>query len=202
MARKSHNKRHKGRGRRHRGGGSPSPLQSGSYPGSETGGGNWVSSVTNGTTAAISNAFKGPLSMLTGTPQANAIAYNKIALQGVGNSGSGGYSNSGGQRGGSRRRRRVVTRRRRGGAMAMPPGGGMGKVVPPHSAGGIVKAPGPPVAVGAASRALKGGMFATFGALLKEALVPLGLLAAQQTYGKRYSKKHRSSSSHTRKHRR
>jgi hypothetical protein len=45
-------------------------------------------------------------------------------------------------------------------------------------------------------------MFASFGALLKEALVPLGLLAAQQTYGKRYSKKHRSSGSHTRKHRR
>lgn len=202
MARKSHNKRHKGRGRKRHGGGSPPPLQSGSYPGSETGGGNWVSSVTNGTTAAISNAFKGPLGMLTGTPQANAIAYNKIALQGVGNSGSGGYSNSGGQRGGSRRRR-GGTRRRRGGAMAMPPGGVMGKVVPPHSAGGsVVKAPGPPVAVGAASRALKGGMFATFGALLKEALVPLGLLAAQQTYGKRYSKKHRSSSSHTRKHRR
>ena len=102
----------------------------------------------------------------------------------------------------SRKRRNSRNSRRRGGAMAMPPGGGMGKVVPPHSAGGIVKAPGPPVAVGAASRALKGGMFATFGALLKEALVPLGLLAAQQTYGKRYSKKHRSSSSHTRKHRR
>jgi hypothetical protein len=40
-----------------------------------------------------------------------------------------------------------------------------------------------------------GGMFASFGALLKEALVPLGLLAAQQTYGKSYGKR-------TRKHRR
>jgi len=199
MARKSHNKRHKGRGRRHRGGGSPSPLQSGAYPGAETGGGNWLASVTNGTAAAVSSAFKGPMNMLNGTPQANAIAYNNIALKGVGNSGSGGYSNSGGQRGGSRRRRRVVTRRRRGGAMAMPSSGVMGKVVPPapHLAGGTVKAP-----VGPPSRAQSGGMFATFGALLKEALVPLGLLAAQQTYGKRYSKKHHSSSSHTRKHRR
>jgi hypothetical protein len=39
-----------------------------------------------------------------------------------------------------------------------------------------------------------GGMFASFGALLKEALVPLGLLAAQQTYAKSYGK-------HTRKNR-
>ena len=37
-----------------------------------------------------------------------------------------------------------------------------------------------------------GGMFATFGALLKEALVPLGLLAAQQTYGKSYDRKNRT----------
>jgi hypothetical protein len=40
-----------------------------------------------------------------------------------------------------------------------------------------------------------GGMFASFGALLKEALVPLGLLAAQQTYARAYGKR-------TRKHRR
>jgi hypothetical protein len=40
-----------------------------------------------------------------------------------------------------------------------------------------------------------GGMFASFGALLKEALVPLGLLAAQQTYARGYGKR-------TRKHRR
>ena len=37
-----------------------------------------------------------------------------------------------------------------------------------------------------------GGMFATFGALLKEALVPLGLLAAQQAYGRSYDKKNRT----------
>jgi hypothetical protein len=35
-------------------------------------------------------------------------------------------------------------------------------------------------------------MFATFGALLKEALVPLGLLAAQQAYGRSYGKKNRT----------
>jgi hypothetical protein len=35
-------------------------------------------------------------------------------------------------------------------------------------------------------------MFATFGALLKDALVPLGLLAAQQAYGRSYGKKNRT----------
>ena len=67
----------------------------------------------------------------------------------------------------------------------------------PVMGGSSMKAP----AVGG-SKVMGGGMFATFGALLKEALVPLGLLAAQQTYGKTYGKKHRSSGSHTRKHRR
>lgn len=46
----------------------------------------------------------------------------------------------------------------------------------------------------AQSQTQSGGMFASFGALLKEALVPLGLLAAQQTYAKSYGK-------HTRKNR-
>jgi hypothetical protein len=88
----------------------------------------------------------------------------------------------------------------------------MGKVVasqPGTSVGGTapaVKAAAAPapalMAAGAGTKAQSGGMFATFGALLKEALVPLGLLAAQQTYGKKYSRKHRSSSSYTRKNRR
>ena len=83
--------------------------------------------------------------------------------------------------GGSRRKRHAkgTHRRHRGGAAPMGAG-----------------APAAP------ARVQGGGMFASFGALLKEALVPLGLLAAQQTYGKRYSRKHRSSRSHTRKHRR
>jgi hypothetical protein len=76
-----------------------------------------------------------------------------------------------------------------------PPMGGAPAPAAPMKAsmGGAPAAP---------ARAQGGGMFASFGALLKEALVPLGLLAAQQTYGKRYSRKHRSSRSHTRKHRR
>lgn len=52
----------------------------------------------------------------------------------------------------------------------------------------------------AQAQAQSGGMFASFGALVKEALVPLGLLAMQQGYGKSYGKKHRSSKHHTRKH--
>ena len=44
----------------------------------------------------------------------------------------------------------------------------------------------------AQSQSQSGGMLATFGALLKEALVPLGLLAAQQSYGKSYDSKRRT----------
>jgi hypothetical protein len=111
--------------------------------------------------------------------------------------------NSYAMKGGSRRRRhRGGTHRRLGGGAAMgaPMAAGMkppmgAPMPPPHL---VSKAPSAPAAL----RGQMGGMFASFGALLKEALVPLGLLAAQQTYGKRHSRKHRSSGSHTRKHRR
>ena len=216
MARKSHNKRHRGRGRRHRGG--ADPLNAGAYPKADMDGGKWNTSVSNSPSAAAANAFRSPLSSLKGSPMDNAVAFNKIALNGVGFSGSGGY---GGQRGGSRRKRHSKgTRRRRGGAdleglskmMESLMGGkaaAAGTAAPAAATSGAAKLPAPaaPAAKVMApaappARAQGGGMFASFGALLKEALVPLGLLAAQQTYGKRYSKKHRSSGSHTRKHRR
>lgn len=42
------------------------------------------------------------------------------------------------------------------------------------------------------SQSQTGGLFSGFSALLKEALVPLGLLAAEQSYGKKYrTRKHR-----------
>jgi hypothetical protein len=118
--------------------------------------------------------------------------------------------------GGSRRKRHAkgTRRRRRGGAdlgelSKMMEGLMGGKAAAPaaaHAAVAKVPTQAPAASTGGAkamaSRVQGGGMFASFGALLKEALVPLGLLAAQQTYGKRYSKKHRSSGSHTRKHRR
>ena len=197
MARKSHNKRHKGRGRGRHGGALP-PLQSGAYPDVEMSGSNWNNS-----------GFKSFIQQVTGgsSGAAASAAMNRYAMEGAGQSGS----QSGG---GSRRRRKskIGTRRRRGGATTMPPAGApaapMMKPAPP-AAPAAPAAPAPPAApaapapaVGGKSAGMKGGMFATFGALLKEALVPLGLLAAQQAYGKTYGKKRHSSGSHTRKHRR
>jgi hypothetical protein len=197
MARKSHNKRHRGRGRRHRGG--AAPLNAGAYPGSETGASKWITSVSGGGPAAVT--YKSLMNQIVGgnTGMGASQAMNSYAMKG----------------GGSRRKRHAkgTRRRRRGGAdlaalTKMMDGLMGGKAAAPaaHAAasaastGGAAKVMAPPAPT--ASRAQGGGMFASFGALLKEALVPLGLLAAQQTYGKRHSKKHRSSGSHTRKHRR
>ena len=193
MARKSHNKRHRGH-RRGRRGGTLAPLQAGAYPDVEMGGAKWNTSV-NGGAAGAAAGFKSFIQQVTAGRQGAgaSAAMNRYAMEGVGQSG-----------GGSRRRRhrKMGTRRRRGGAPTMPPAGAAGAPAAP------MMKPAPPAAapaapaVGGKSAGMKGGMFATFGALLKEALVPLGLLAAQQTYGKTYGKKHRSSGSHTRKHRR
>ena len=192
MARKSHNKRHRGH-RRGRRGGTLAPLQAGAYPDVEMGGAKWNASV-NGGPAGASAGFKSFIQQVTGGSQGAgaSAAMSNYALGGVGQSG-----------GGSRRRRhrKMGTRRRRGG-MPAPAAPAMGA----HAATAMAKptmgahaatATAKPM-MGASTRGKVGGMFATFGALLKEALVPLGLLAAQQTYGR----KHRSSGSHTRKHRR
>lgn len=208
MARKSHNKRHRGRGRRHRGG--ASLLNAGAYPKADMDGGKWATSVSGSPTTTASLGYKSLISHVTGgkTGMGASQAMNSYAMKG----------------GGSRRKRHAkgTRRRRRGGAdlaglskmMESLTGGKAAAPAAPAASGGAkVMAPAAKVMAPAASAAAKvsahtasriqgGGMFASFGALLKEALVPLGLLAAQQTYGKRHSKKHRSSGSHTRKHRR
>jgi len=197
MARKSHNKRHRGRGRRHRGG--AAPLNAGAYTGSETGAPKWSASVSGGGPAAAAVTYKSQMHQIVGgnTGMGASQAMNSYAMKG----------------GGSRRKRHAkgTRRRRRGGSdlaalTKMMDGLMGGKAAAPAPAAAPAASPaastGGAKAMAPATRAQGGGMFASFGALLKEALVPLGLLAAQQTYGKRYSKKHRSSGSHTRKHRR
>jgi hypothetical protein len=175
------------------------PLQAGAYPDVEMGGAKWNASV-NGGPAGAAAGFKSFIQQVTGGSQGAgaSAAMNKYALEGVGQSG-----------GGSRRRRhrKIGTRHRRGGAPATgalttgAPAAMAKPTIPPAATAMAKPTMGAP-AVGASTRVKVGGMFATFGALLKEALVPLGLLAAQQTYGRTYGKKHRSSGSHTRKHRR
>ena len=192
MARKSHNKRHRGRGRRHRGG--AAPFNAGVYPKADMDGGKWATSFSGSPTTTASLGYKSLISHVTGgkTGMGASQAMNSYAMKG----------------GGSRRKRHAKgTRRRRGGAdlgelskmMESLMGGKAAPAASAAATGGAAKVSAP---AASAARSQSGGMFASFGALLKEALVPLGLLAAQQTYGKRYSKKHRSSGSHTRKHRR
>jgi hypothetical protein len=165
---RKHGRKSHRRGRR---GGAVSPLGYGSYPASQNSGGNWTTAVSNNATAAAASGYKTFLSNFSaGSPQQNAMALNKYAMTGPG------------QSGGSRRRRasksRYSRRKHCGGAMSgMPP------------------AVGAPAAPAATSQS--GGMFASFGSLLKEALVPLGLLAVQQTYGR----KRRGSKHYTRKYR-
>jgi len=203
MARKSHKSGHKRAGRGRRGGTLP-PLQAGAYPAVEDGGSMWNTSVSGGGAAAAASSFKALLSQPeynTPNPLQNSMALNRFALQGFGQGGAQGG-------GGSRRKRRckMGSRSRRGGAApaagAAPAGGSVVHTQPTPTAPNATKVSSPAAAMNAGKAAQKGGMFATFGALLKEALVPFGLLAAQQTYGKTYGKKHRGHGSHTRKHRR
>jgi hypothetical protein len=148
------------------------PLQSGPYPGS--GGGQWSTSVGGNSVAAAANAYKPFLSQFaaeSGGAGANPALARELAA---------GYAMTGpGQTGGgSRRHKRHHKRGKRHGSKRM-------RMSQSQAQG----------------EGQSGGMFATFGALLKEALVPLGLLAAQQAYGKSYGKKHRSSKNYTRKRR-
>jgi hypothetical protein len=197
---RKHGRKSHRRGRR---GGAVSPLGYGSYPASQNSGGNWTTAVSNNATAAAASGYKTFLSNFSaGSPQQNAMALNKYAMTGPG------------QSGGSRRRRasksRYSRRKHYGGAM-----GGLAPTVGVHHAGASAAPAAPAAPAGApagasaaapavasatsapAHHSQKGGMFASFGSLLKEALVPLGLLAVQQTYGR----KRRGSKNYTRKYR-
>jgi len=153
-------------------GGAMAPLESGPYPGS--GGGQWTTSVGGNPTAAAATGYQSFLSKFateSGGAGANPALARELAA---------GYAMTGpGQSGGgSRRHKRHHKRGKRHGSKRM-------RMSQSQAQG----------------EGQSGGMFATFGALLKEALVPLGLLAAQQAYGKSYGKKHRSSKNYTRKRR-
>ena len=167
-------KKSRGCGSRRRGkrGGSMAPLDSGAYPGSTSGAGQWSTSVGGNPTAqaaASSTSFLGKIAMESGGAGVNpALAREMVAsyaMKGPGQTG-----------GGSRRRKQVKRRGSRRMRMSQAQGQSQGQAQGQSQAQ-------------AQGQSQSGGMFATFGALLKEALVPLGLLAAQQTYGKSYDKK-------------
>jgi hypothetical protein len=167
-------KKSRGCGSRRRGkrGGSMAPLDSGAYPGSTSGAGQWSTSVGGNPTAqaaASSTSFLGKIAMESGGAGVNpALAREMVAsyaMKGPGQTG-----------GGSRRRKQVKRRGSRRMRMSQAQGQSQGQAQGQSQAQ-------------SQGQSQSGGMFATFGALLKEALVPLGLLAAQQKYGKSYDSK-------------
>jgi hypothetical protein len=152
------------------------PLESGAYPGQSAG--QWSTSVGGNAVAQAANAsrsFLGNIAMESGGAGANpALARQMVAdyaMRGAGQSG-----------GGSRRHKRHHKRSKRHGSRRMR----MSQSQAQAQGQSQAQAQGQSQAQ---AQGQSGGMFATFGALLKEALVPLGLLAAQQTYGKSYGKK-------------
>jgi hypothetical protein len=157
----------KGRGKR---GGALSPLGSGNYPGSTVSGGQWSTSVGGNPLAQAANSHQtllGRIAADSGGAGANpALAREMLAnyaMKGPGQSGGGSRRHK--RRGNHSKRMRKSQSQSQGQAQAQSQG---------------------------QAQAQSGGMFATFGALLKEALVPLGLLAAQQAYGRSYGKKNRT----------
>jgi len=195
MARKYKSKT--SRRRRCKKGGSHSSLGGAPYPNVSSG--SWTTNAPSGTAAAQAAGFKSFLSgFSSGSPSQNAAELNKFALTGGGQPS---------QFGGGRSKRRGHGHGRKHSAKSS-------KKFFPKSLGTESSSREQQMAQGmsqsqaqAQSAAMQqaqsqqqaqtqsGGMFASFGALLKEALVPLGLLAAQQTYAKGYGKR-------TRKHRR
>ena len=157
----------KGRGKR---GGALSPLGSGNYPGSTVSGGQWSTSVGGNPLAQAANSHQtllGRIAADSGGAGANpALAREMLAsyaMKGPGQSGGGSRRHK--RRGNHSKRMRKSQSQSQGQAQAQSQ---------------------------SQSQSQSGGMFATFGALLKEALVPLGLLAAQQAYGRSYGKKNRT----------
>ena len=187
------------RRRRCKKGGTNPPLGHAKFPDTD-GGGSWTgSSPPPGSTAAAVVAYKPFLSnYASGTPAQNVAALNNFALGGNGQPT---------QSGGGRSKRRGHGRGRKHSAKSS-------KKIFPKSFGTESSTREQQMAQGMSqgqaqaqaaamqqaqsqqqAQTQSGGMFASFGALLKEALVPLGLLAAQQTYARAYGKR-------TRKHRR
>lgn len=148
--------------RRGKRGGGMAPLDSGAYPGPSAG--NWSTSVGGNQVAQAANAQSSFLGRIV-TESGGAGANPALARQMVADYAMKGAGQTGG---GSRRHKRHHKRSKRHGSRRMRMSQSQSQ---------------------SQSQGQSGGMFATFGALLKEALVPLGLLAAQQTYGKSYDKK-------------
>ena len=167
----------KGRGRGKRGG-SMAPLASGAYPGSTSGAGQWSTSVGGNPVATAAGSYQSLLGRVA-DDSGGAGVNPALARQMLDNVAMKGHGQSGG---GSRRSKRRGNRSKRmRKSQSQAQGQAQGQAQSQSQSQSQAQA-----------QSQSGGMFATFGALLKDALVPLGLLAAQQAYGRSYGKKNRT----------
>ena len=150
------------RGRGKRGG-SMAPLASGNYPGSTVSGGQWSTSVGGNPVAQAANNFQSLQAKFA--VDSGGAGVNPMLARQMMNGHAMGQTGGGSRRHKRRAMKNGSKRMRRSQSQGQAQGQAQGQT---------------------------GGMFATFGALLKEALVPLGLLAAQQAYGRSYGKKNRT----------
>ena len=162
--------RSRGRGRGKRGG-STAALASSAYPGSASSGGQWSTSVGGNPVAEAAGGFQS-LQAKFGTDSGGAGANPALARQMM-NGHAMGQTGGGSRRNKRRAMKNGSKRMRRRQSQNQTQNQTQGQAQ-------------------AQAQSQSGGMFATFGALLKEALVPLGLLAAQQAYGRSYGKKNRT----------
>jgi hypothetical protein len=154
-------------------------LEYAPYPSNESG--SWTTSPPPGTAAAVASSFKSFLSGFSqGSPSQNAGALNEFALKGNG------------QRGGGHSKRIRKSKNGKTSKKIAPKSFDDSNTREQQMAQGLTQAQAQAQAAAMQqAQTQSGGMFASFGALLKEALVPLGLLAAQQTYAKSYGKRTR-----------
>ena len=160
----------RGRGKR---GGSMTPLASGNYPGSTVSGGQWSTSVGGNPVAQAANNFQSLQAKFA--VDSGGAGVNPMLARQMMNGHAMGQTGGGSRRHKRRAMKNGSKRMRRSQSQAQ------GQAQSQSQSQGQAQA-----------QSQSGGMFATFGALLKEALVPLGLLAAQQAYGRSYGKKNRT----------
>ena len=162
--------RSRSRGKR---GGSMAPLASGNYPGSTVSGGQWSTSVGGNPVAQAASGFQSlqaKFAVDSGGPGVNPMLARQMM-----------NGHAMGQTGGGSRRHKRRAMKNGSKRMRRSQSQAQGQAQSQSQSQGQAQA-----------QSQSGGMFATFGALLKEALVPLGLLAAQQAYGRSYGKKNRT----------
>lgn len=149
------------------------PLASGNYPGSTASGGQWSTSVGGNPVAQAASGFQSLQAKFA--VDSGGAGVNPGLARAMMNGHAMGQTGGGSRRHKRRAMKNGSKRMRRSQSQAQAQSQGQAQAQSQGQA-----------------QSQSGGMFATFGALLKEALVPLGLLAAQQAYGRSYGKKNRT----------